>query len=162
MDHASTPARGPRIRWGRIAAVHFPAAAVVAFAAGFSIVRNPDYPQDLSSWISVGIFAALVGGTATAGLTLLGARIAHGITARRGRGARREAVAVVVGALAGAAVISLFLLITTREPSTLLAVPILGLSAGIGLAIWVLVAWRSYGRMTPIIREGDDPAADPT
>jgi hypothetical protein len=142
MDVTQTRAAGPRIRWGRIAAVHFPAAALVSFAAGFLIVRNPAYPQDLASWISVGVFAALFGGTVTAGLTLLGARLAHAIAGRPGRGLRREVVAVIIGAAAGAAVISLFLLITTREVSTLLVIPVLGLAAGGGVAIWVAAAWR--------------------
>jgi hypothetical protein len=143
---SATPEAGPRLRWGRIAALHFPAAAIVSFLAGFSIVRNPDYPQDLGSWISVGVFAALVGGTVTGGLTLLGARVAHAIVARRRRGVLREVVAVIVGSTAGAALIGLFLLATTRDAWTLVAIPVLGLAAGVGLAIWVLVAWRGRRR----------------
>ena len=82
--------------------------------------------------------------TATAGLTLLGARIAHAIAARQRRDSRREALAVILGSLAGAAVLSLFLLVTTREASTLLVIPVLGLSAGVGISLWIAAAWAPF------------------
>jgi hypothetical protein len=141
MD-TTTAAAGPRIPWSRISVLHFAAASVVAFVAGFLIARNPEYPRDLPSWIVVGVLAALVGGPVTAGLTLIGARVAHGVVVRSRRGVGREAVAVVAGALAGAVVISLLLLALTGDPFTLVVVPVLGLPAGLGLAVRVLMAWR--------------------
>lgn len=140
---SSEPAApSPRIRWGRIALVHFAAAFVAGFA--FPVVGTGFDPQWILIGIMSGFFISVIGGGATLGLAALGFAVAT----RGGRGWGRETLGVAIGSFAGAALIGavLFALVGTFA---LILVAVAALGTTIGIGIWILVAWAPHLQSRP-------------
>jgi hypothetical protein len=136
-------APGPRIRWGRIALVHFAAAFVAGFA--FPVVGTAFDPQWILIGIMSGFFVSIIGGGVTLGLAALGVYVAT----RGGRGWGRETLGAAIGSFAGAAAIGavLFVLVGTFG---LILFGIAGLGTAIGIGIWILVAWAPHLQDRPV------------
>jgi hypothetical protein len=134
----NTSDRGePRIPWRRIALVHFGAALVVMVV----VLAVSDPGLSGLQFVPFGILPVLLGGALP---TFLGARIAWHLVTRRGRELWREIGAVAVGALVGALLPWIALIIGTFSPELIAALigPTAVFSA-LGFAIWIRVAWRA-------------------
>ena len=126
----------PRIRWGRIAALHFSAALAVMVV--YLALASPN--MSALTFFPIGIPPVLLGGALPPYLVAV---ITWWLATAWGRGRIREVLAVTVGALVGS-LVPLFFLRLLGLPADAIAVlagSVAGCSA-VGFATWVLVAWR--------------------
>ena len=143
----ATPPAKPRIRWGRIAALHLGAGLVAGFVVPLVMLGTAD--SSWAQWIAVAFISAVVVCLVGGGLPLLLAWVAWALVSRNRRGPWREVGAVVAGALLGSLLVSVALTALVGL-TALTAVLLIGLPSAIGFMIWVLVAWGPHLQGLPV------------
>jgi hypothetical protein len=133
----------PWIRWGRITALQLGAGFLVAFLVPAFL------GQWRGEWIGLALISGLVIGLIGGGIPLLGARLGFFIATRGARGPGRELLGVVLGALAGAALLGLAFTAYVGVYGFVL-VAVIGLGSAVGFTIWVLVAWGPHVQSRPV------------
>ena len=137
----------PRVPWGSASKLHIGAGALAGIVVPFALFRTWSItaPGTLMSVLFFLLISGALVGLVGGGIPLLSAWVLWLIVSRPRRGLRREVVAVLIGAIAGGAVVSVptvTIFAGGSSPILAAAVLVLGGIPGFAFALWVAGAWR--------------------